>query len=291
MLVGASSSGKSAVTRALKGVTSNLTGKDYITHGQTTAQIQVRTDKGVVTLTKGSPEDSYTVLDNEHPTQPRKYTKLGGAVPPDVSAFLGVEPKDAINYAGQWDSPYLLRNSAAEVARVLGNLTNVDAVFEASREALRRKNQFATTLRTREGDLASVQASVARFEELEAQTEAIDAAEKALHAAERTQKALLRLQDLLMALRTAQASLKAAESRTAAPLPDLTDPLSLLGRKQRLDMLIHELSTQGAALRKATEGLAESDLLLASTDEEYNALLREAGTCPTCGQDTSHVHL
>lgn len=291
VLVGPSSSGKSAIARAIKALASNATGKDFITHGQTTAQVQARTDRGTVTLTKGKPEDSYVVLDNTDDKNPRRYTKLGGAVPPDVTDFLGIAAKDAINFAGQFDMPYLLRTSAAEVARTLGELTNVSAIFEASREALRRKNSFSATLRTRELDLASVAPQIEVFDALPAQLDAIERAEAALLRAEHAQNALHRLNDLLLTLQTATGRVRAAQSRTELPLPDPARAVAALGRVHALDSLISVLQSSSARYKTAVAEVEKHVQIIAVLENEYDTVLQEAGTCPTCGQNTEGVHV
>jgi DNA repair ATPase RecN len=289
VLVGPSNVGKSAITRAIKALASNQTGKDFITHGQQTAQISATTDKGTVVLTKGKPEDSYVILYNGDPN-PHKYTKNGTTAPEDVTKFLGIDPKDAINFAGQFDMPYLLKTSATEVARTLGELTNVSSIFEASRESLRRKSAFSSTLKTRESDLAALQPRISQFENLTERINAATRAETYLNIATAAQKRISRLNDLLMTLQTATARLKAAQNATTAPLPDVQPALDLYARQQNLNALIGGLQAQTAAKREHESSLQRNDALVTELDAEYDALLHEAGTCPTCHQSTEGIH-
>lgn len=289
VLVGASSTGKSAITRAIKALASNQSGKDFITHGENTMQISATTDKGTVVLTKGKPEDSYVILLNDDPNNPRRFTKLGGNVPQEVTDFLGIAPKDAVNFAGQFDMPYLLRSSPAEVARTLGEITNVAAVFEAARESLRRKNQFSSTLKTRENDVTALEPRLNEFTSLEERLTAIEAAEAALNAATRLSERLNALDDLLMTLKVAKARVAQAEVSTA-PLPDLTPAESALSRLKELESLTASLGLYASALRTATSAIESTYETIVSLEEEYDLLLKEVGTCPTCGQDTTNVH-
>jgi DNA repair ATPase RecN len=288
VIVGQSSSGKSAITRSLKALTSNQSGKAFITHGQQTTQISLTNDNGTVVLTKGKPEDSYVIL----PTggEPRRYTKLGVGVPEDVSTFLGIPAKDAINFAGQFDMPYLLKDSAGEVARTLGELTNVSSIFEAARESLRQKNVAATTLKTREKDLETLVPRIARFQELDSQLAALDAAAAWFDAAQGAERRLNRLNDLLFTIQTATSRLNTASAAVSAPLPDVEGPVGLLGRLQRLDALTRALRAASDAKRQYTEHIETSTGLIANLDAEYNRVLQEAMTCPTCGQSTEGVH-
>lgn len=287
VVVGRSSSGKSALVRALRGLSSNLTGKDYITHGQTTAQIQATTDKGVITLTKGKPEDSYVILGHGD-QNPKRYTKLGGSVPEDVTDFLGVEPKDPLNFAGQFDMPYLLRASGAEVARTLGELTNVSVIFEAGREGLRRKNNFSSTLRTREGDLAALEPRLAQFEGLEDRKDLLEKAKIALQNALDVRNRVNRLDDLIATIRTASTAKRAAEQRSES-VPDLGGLLELRDRLARLDNLIALLQDAAGRRRAASDKVATLTEEIVDLDESYDKVLIEAGTCPTCRQSTDGI--
>lgn len=292
VLVGPTSSGKSAVIRALRALTSNQSGKDFISYGQVTAQISATTDKGTVVLTKGKPEDSYVIVSNSDPDNPHKYTKLGGQVPEDVTKFLGIQPKDAINFAGQFDMPYLLRNSAPEVARTLGELTNVSAIFEASREALRRKSSFSGTLKTRQSDLEIVDARLeSQFENLPARVEAIGEAENALLRAQEASSELSKLNDLLLTLQTATARLKAARKSTDVPLPETAEAEALLSKSQALEVVVNTLSKAGKVKKQAEERISEADTEIGKLDKEYELALQEAGTCPVCKQSTKGVHI
>jgi DNA repair ATPase RecN len=288
VIVGQSSSGKSAVTRALKALAYNQTGKDFITTGKQTAQISATTDKGTVVLTKGKPEDSYVILEAGS-SEPKKYTKNGTTAPEDVSAFLGIPSKDAINFAGQFDMPYLLKNSASEVARVLGELTNVSSVFNAAREALRIKNQKAGVLKTREADLKSVDQRTAAFENLPAQVEAIADAEAALATARAVEAKLSRLTDLLSTLQIATSRKNAATAATSAPLPEVETAKHLFDLR-RLTGITEQLRTAAQAKAAYTARVEAQAASIAQLDEEYETALREAGTCPTCGQNTEGIH-
>jgi DNA repair exonuclease SbcCD ATPase subunit len=290
VLVGRSSAGKSSVTRAIKALSSNPTGKDYITHGEATMQLKARTDKGTVTLTKGKPEDSYVLLLDADPENPKRYTKLGGSVPEDITAFLGIDPKDAINYAGQFDMPYLLTTSAAEVARRLGELTNVSTIFEASRESTRRRNEASAKLKTREADLVSLQPRLERTEDIEHRVVRIAIAEQELLVALRAQERLSRLNDLLSTLQTASAALRAAHGRLAAPLPSTDRAELLLSRYTALNGLLSTLQGSSTDIRLATGALELNRAELESLEIAYEELLVEAGQCPMCGQDTTHLH-
>ena len=291
VLVGPSSSGKSAIVRAVKALTSNPTAKGYITAGESTMQISATTDKGTLTLTKGKPEDSYVILANSDIENPRRYTKLGGTVPDDVTNFLGIDSKDALNYAGQFDMPYLLKSSPAEVARTLGELTNVSAIFEASREGSRKRNAAASVLKMREGDLEGLLPALNAIEGLEERTANQEAAEASYSAAVRLLDRREALNALLTRLATAQSVLKAHIDSPA--LPDTSRAELLLNKKQTLESLLAKLSGASFDMRKSAEALLQAQEHIDKLTIQHDLILQEAGICPTCHQSTkelTHAH-
>ena len=160
VIVGPSSSGKSAFTRALRTLTSNARGDSFISHGEQTCTITAYTDKGVASISRGK-KNEYTLIPSN--SEKKIFTKLAGAVPEEVSEFIGIPAKDPLNYSSQFDMPYLLTASAGEVARTLGELTNVHVIFEASREANRQRLTSTQTLKTRAADLQQTRESLERF--------------------------------------------------------------------------------------------------------------------------------
>lgn len=335
VVVGQSSSGKSAVVRAMKMLTSNARGTSFIRHGETVCTVTAVTDRGTVTLRKGK-EDSYVVVPHpndqtsgiEHPelSRQRTYSKLNAAVPEEVTEFLGIPAKDAINFAGQFDGPYLLTSkdySGTEVARVLGELTNVTWVFEAARETRRQELAANATLKTRRFDLATEEARVDDFRDLKPQLAALTKAEELIATAGTIEKQLARvdalantldvLQELIdthsdlpkvpdiQRVRTARAvsahldrlnslvgSLKPIPVVPPAP-PSTTEARAVHGRLSRLLALVDDLSAASTAVKMTTESIEASNKILSETVVERLTILHEAGTCPTCKQSTKHL--
>lgn len=223
VIVGPSSSGKSAFTRALRTATSNRRGADFISHGERTASITLTTDRGTVTLTrgKGTSDNAYVVIPADDPTAQRTYTKLGGETPPEVSEFLGIPSKDPINYAGQFDKPYMLDDSGGEVARILGALTNVHVIFEGARESNRRKLQHAATLRTRADDLETIKQKIPQYRSIKQQDAALTEAESGIERAQRISRDIARLTEAIEQQDISEQRIAALTP--AATAPDISD--------------------------------------------------------------------
>lgn len=292
VIVGASSSGKSAFTRAVRTLTSNRRGNDFITHGEKVATISAVTDRGTVTLKrgKGTNDNEYIVTPSAADEQQRTFTKLNGETPPEVSAFIGIPAKDPLNYAGQFDKPYLLDDvSGSEVARVFGSLTNVHVIFEGARESNRRKLSASSTLKTRVTDLTGIKEQAESFKPLKQQLAAIEEAEKNLELAKALQLRISRLQTALTTLTTAAAQLRALKPILDTSIPD---PAVIIEAHQRLTGYTstrEQLTTALTAARSHQQSITEFEQHATLLEQRYMATLSEAAVCPTCHQSTSHL--
>lgn len=274
VIVGPSSSGKSAFTRALRTLIANRRGADFITHGERVASVSARTSRGIVTLTrgKGTTDNAYTVIpsDPEHKLAPKAtYTKLGGEVPTEVSDFLGIDPKDPIAFAAQFDKPYLLDDSAAEVARVLGSLTNVSVIFDASRESNRRKLASSQTLKTRHSDLEAIKAKVPEYKALKSQDEALTEAEALIAEAYEIEKQIRSLSEALDSRAVAVSRIEALAPILAIEVPDETELVEASVRLQKLrDALLQQRAAQ-KAVDASQEALTAASDFLDDADQAY----------------------
>lgn len=288
VIVGPSSSGKSAFTRALKTLTGNARGHSFITHGERICTIKAVTDKGTVTLKRGKATDDneYTTVPSDPNVQQKTYTKLGGAVPVEVTEFLGIAAKDPINYAGQHDKPYLLDDGGGEVARVLGSLTNVNIIFEAARESNRRKLNRASTLKTRASDIDIIMAKAATYKPLKAQMAAMEEAEKNLAAVAVLNRKVAVLTNAVEVLEMADEHLARLDIILATPVPDATEIHAAADRLKAYRSTLSIISEQAAAFKAAAAIVTASEAAHTTLQEQYTDKLIAAGTCPTCSQST-----
>ena len=278
VIVGPSSSGKSAFMRSMRTLTSNRRGAEFISHGERTASISATLDRGTVTLTrsKGTTDNAYTVTptDPGHPLYPQRvFTKLGGDTPAEVSSFLGIEAKDPINYAGQFDKPYLLDDSAGEVARTLGSLTNVNIIFEAARESNRRKLTDAATLRTRAADLQAIKERIPGYKNLKSQDAALTAAEEHIKNSRALEKQIARLS---AALDTIDAAERAVTTLAPAASRVIPSPQPILEAAQKLTALRDALRTQQSARTALTASqatLENAEAVQQDREAEYREII------------------
>jgi DNA repair ATPase RecN len=286
VIVGQSSSGKSAFTRALRTLTSNARGTSFITHGELTCSIVAVAEDGTVALSKGK-TDQYKVIPLEG--EEKTYTKLGGDVPEVVSAMLGIPAKDPINYAGQFDMPYLLKSSPSEVARVLGELTNADIVFNAAKESNRRRLAAAATLRVKVEDLTDIERRAERYANLRMRLDALATAEASLAQAKDADQRLTLLDRLTSTHAEAIRRLAATQQAAEVELPTIDAAVASQARLDSLIGILRETADRAKAIREASALLDLESSEITRLEGEYIAALHAAGTCPTCGQNTKGV--
>jgi len=283
VIVGPSSSGKSAFTRALKTLTSNQRGDSFVTHGETQTVIKATTDRGTVALLRGK-KNEYVLIPEGDTTQQQSFTKLNATVPEEVTAFLGIPAGDALNYADQFDMPYMLKRSGGDVARELGALTNVSVIFEASREANRRARGASATLKTRASDYAGLTVNLDRYKSLKDDQQALTSAQEQLKQAKELATRIQRL-DMLIAKLTS-----APEVPEARTLPSTEDVETISAQVQQLSSLIRKAQQAQGTIENSIDDSAKAYLIREQAEEEYAEALRDAGTCPTCGQSTHDIH-
>lgn len=279
VIVGPSSSGKSAFTRALRTLTSNRRGNEFISHGERTASIGVTTDRGTVTLTrgKGANDNAYTVIPVENPAQQRTYTKLGGETPPEVSQFLGIEAKDPINYAGQFDKPYLLDDSTGEVARILGSLTNVNIIFDGARESNRRKLQHTAALRTRAEDLEAVKARVPQFRSIKEQAAALTRAEEAIGRADKISHRITGLTEVVAKFEISEELIGRWSPIAAAPVVSDEAVVAAAARLTAYRDALRAQQLAAAAIQAGTAAFEAAAAEQKVLEDEYAALVESVG--------------
>lgn len=284
VIVGASSSGKSALMRAFRAVSSNVRGTNVITRGQKQMAISVRTDSHLVTLERSEATGTYRLADG---SQELAFTKLNGGVPDAITSALRIEPVpsngSSINFASQFDKPYLLDESGAVIARELGELTNVRAIFEAVRSANRIRNNAASTLRTREEDLKQLKTRMSEFSGLPERLKLVAEVTEEQERARKLQTAVDRLGTLTRYLVDAGQML--AKAAVVEP-PDIDPVRELLTPHQRLRTLITEIEAADEKVIHAQVLMLGVKHRVSQLEQELATLLRDAGVCPTCGQRT-----
>lgn len=289
VVTGATGSGKSAVIRAVRLLAFNARGTGYITRGAKACSVQVSAADEKLThcaidrhLTRG--KDAYLIRQSV-PLPVRdglgetgaRFTKLGGEVPEQVTALLQLSE---LNFAAQFDRPFLLDSSGGEIARVLGTLTNVTLLFDAAREANRRRLEIMGDLKHAEANLARLTEAAQRFRGMRERHAAVSEAEAALEAAQDRVARLDRLRALTARLEGAEEALERATPLQVPSAERLDDLAARLGRIRQLLRTLDEavLAEGGAQFAIGEAAKTEQDGY-----QRLHEALVAAGQCPVCG--------
>lgn len=313
VIVGPSNTGKSAFVRAMQAWAFNQNGTDFITRGEKFTSVTVAMDDAEsISWTKqraGGAE--YSQLGNV-------FTKLGTSVPDEIRNALNIERIDIDGtkmlpqFAGQFDSPFLLTESAAKAARVIAKVTHLDVVMTAASAAnkdLRRAKQKADSLEEQTKDkqdalisYAGLPARKERLVELEKWAKEV---EEAAELAREDTSSLRRLTQLDSFLSLPTVPLRAVQEANTrcghlSSCMDVAQELRVIEATLKAPTIsslvmdaavtqageaFQDLSTLEAiqAIDAALAVLDTSILEQESSINELNSELRKFGTCPTCG--------
>jgi len=286
VIVGPSSSGKSALTRALKAVASNALDSDYITRGTKLSSVSVKTDSGTVTIERSGNTSAYKVA--KVGSQESSFTRLNRQVPTEVTEILGIAPStkeiESINFAGQFDAPYLLKDGSSTVARVLGELTNVSTIFAAVKEASKRAKNSSSLLNLRKKDLDEVKKQITDYRNVTQETQQLAEIEMLISTSVQTEASLRLLKTLVGRAEVASDALSGV--KIIPEVPDMDELIKAQNNLTRFKNLLREINSaksvrfsQGALVEQADETISEIDIELHDT-------LVQAGNCPLCNQKT-----
>jgi DNA repair protein SbcC/Rad50 len=295
VITGPTGSGKSAVIRAIRLATFNARGTSFIRHGVKKCKVALgfQGELRVVGIERGGRgADKYRLVTMDmSPYQSTdkpvvtEFTKLAGAVPSQVSEALKLSE---LNFAGQFERPFLLDASGGQVARTLGELTNVTLVLDAAREATRRKLETARELKRAEAELESLKVQAAAFRRLRERREAMAEAQERMVSVTAITEQLTRMRKLAEMHRQAAGAVHRAQSHLEAlDVPSLDQLDRKVSMVARLVSFRETLSTQhtehGKCLIRADQATREEE----AAHQELHDLLTGAGVCPTCGQAVS----
>lgn len=293
VVTGPTGSGKSGSVRALQLVAFNRRGDGFIARGAPAAVVMLTETDGrggscavaIKRTRSGKVGDLYKLVvtppggDRSEET----FTKLAGAVPGDVAKVLRLDPK--LNFAGQFDMPYLVAANGGDVAKELARLTNVDLVFRASAEAGRRRKGFERDAKVADLRAGQLREELALYKGLPARRKAIVEAEQLADGIEAKVAQLTRLRSLAVRLETeTAAAAQLAQVAVATRPPSLA---KIEAKGARLTQLRGLICVLRQAQADAERWAAEVTLAGEREQEAHQALhaaLVAAGSCPTCGQ-------
>lgn len=177
-IIGPSDSGKSAVMRALLWpITNRPTGESFRSTwgGKTTVGITL--DDGEVIRSRDKNSNRYFFADvvGQDTEDGEELTAFGQDVPVEVSKLLNL---GEVNIQRQLDSPFLLSETAGEVARQLNAIANLDIIDTATVNIAREVRQYADNEKTHSQELYRINEEMKQYDDLPDQEAMLAAIEK-----------------------------------------------------------------------------------------------------------------
>lgn len=285
VIVGPSSSGKSAVTRAVKAVALNALDSDYITRGTKKSAVSLKTETATVTIERETGGSSaYQIA--EIGGKESRYSKLNRQVPTQVTEVLGISPGtkevDSIHFAGQFDTPYLLKEGSSSVARVLGELTNVSTIFSAVREASKRAKAASGIANLRKKDQQKLLDQISDYSDVATQAKTITQVEAKLLECQQLKDQISQLTTFWDRASQALSTLEKAEK--TFDLPDLASVLKAYENLNNFKLLVRQVVLSKKSIDQAVVGIDATTSDILAAENLLHEILLEHGTCPTCQQ-------
>lgn len=175
-IVGSSNSGKSSIFRAIRLVVNNsASAASMVRSGESSLDVTLVNDFAeAVKITRGKSLSEYLVVDANKPGEDQEYKKCGVKTPEIVSQALKLSD---LNFASQFDVPFMVAESPTEVAARISELTGSETLRAAVREANRLRTQITSDLKDRRLRLSDT------IDTLKDQLPALKAAEQRWEAA------------------------------------------------------------------------------------------------------------
>lgn len=322
-LVGPSSSGKSALLRAVHALVNNTSSAAVLLRsGAKKFEVGATFNQSYVKIERGASLSTY-VLGSD------KYTKSGTSVPDDIAKAIGFKDPD-LHIRFQFDRPYLLDATSGQAATALAKLSHAHILRDAAAKASKIVRQRASEVSVLQTEQQNAQQSLEALGDVEAQGLVLEDAEQqmgeiqaTLERAAQAQNVLTRVSDGIAAVESSQAILdgipdvsqqfaaladtatkadsvraavqryEGAQSVLSTQRTPISEPMSLallqVGEKHKfMDQVLWAINSLSAAQQRTST--AETDLVAKveqrSNIEDQIRVLRESiKVCPTCGQE------
>lgn len=319
VFTGPSSSGKSALVRAVQATTRNSFTPSQVSQWAKESKVTLEFDDHTISAERGKSKSTYH-LDDE------TFTKAGRAVPEKVSEALRLpEIADTEStFATQFDKPYLIADPGSVAAKVIGSLTNVSILHGSLRESNRRSLEAKSHLKVRVADIEEHEESLTQFDGLDLDRENLDKATATLEDIDRKHKDLLQLRTLMEKIENLHRGLEeltasvvdlsglvgtveSMDSTDLIPLetvlttmlkltkeysevPEVSVPEVNLSEFESdvstvslLGNALSEVQRLGQALGKSREDYDTVVESVSKIRDEYDRLLIDVDVCPLCG--------
>jgi exonuclease SbcC len=276
LVVGPSSTGKSAMLRAMRLLAYNSTSVP-VRAGEKKTNIDIVFDSGkTVGVERGKSLSTYTIDKDV-------YQKSGTSVPKDVSKTLNFYGES--HFAFQFDSPFLLAEPGSTITRIFGEITNAHVLTEAVREGDRLKKAQASLAKTRHADAVEALERLKTFEGLETRKKTVEGLERLVQALEGYESEVSRLESLLARHNRANTALNSLSIREPQDISEyIIKTKKILELSDRLSTVLSTLHDKKTAYLQALDEAKEAKKDIKNLEQARHDLLHEMGVCPLCGK-------
>jgi len=286
VIVGASSSGKSALIRAIEAIASNSLNSDNIMQGTKHASVAVTTDNATVTIERSVGGSSVYKI-TEIGSKESSFTKLNRQVPSQVTEVLGIPPSTkevkSISFASQHDAPYLLTETSSNAARILGELTNVSTIFAAVSKASKKAKAASTLLNLRKKDQEAVMKQIVEYTDIKAQASTMTEVEDIWEELSDINAWQLNLASSVD--RAQQASDALSKVRIIPEPPSMSELVEVQDQLRDFKATLKSAILATKKIQELVNQIDTLDSAVSDIETELHKLLTNAGQCPLCHQE------
>jgi DNA repair ATPase RecN len=289
VIVGASSSGKSALIRAVRAIADNSLNPDNIMQGTKHSSVSIKTDMATATIERsvgGSSVYKITKIGSEESS----FTKLNRQVPSQVTEVLGIPPStkevSSISFASQHDAPYLLTETSSNAARILGELTNVSTIFAAVSRATKKAKAASTLLNLRKKDQEAVMKQIVEYQDIKAQATAMSEVEDVWEELSDINAFRVNLAGCID--RAEKASDALSRVRLIPEPPSMAELLSTQRSLQDFKSTLKSAILASRLVTEQSDKITALEQTVKDTEEHLHKLLADIGQCPLCHQEVKN---
>lgn len=187
-IIGSTESGKTAIFRALNWLINNTPkGTSFKSKWGGLTSVSSVFDNTKISRTRGKSKNNYKVANST-------LSAFGKSIPEEVSSLIRM---DKINYHSQFASPFMLFDSAGEVARTLNKIVCLDVIDSSLSEAKKKLTEYKrrlTSARERKGNILS---ELSQYDFLSAAEERLTEIESSFSILSNLKRARAELKSLL----------------------------------------------------------------------------------------------
>lgn len=269
-IVGRSSSGKSSIIRALQLLANNARGSSYVRQGTKQCRVTLTQPECAISVVRGNNTSVYEQVTNDS-IEPFIFRKCGTSVPEQISKALAIPPTQGVWLARQFDRPALLDETGSQVAKVIGELTNVSIIYAAVKEGNRQKLEVSRELKLVQAELAQAELEKQSYVGLPEQLVAIArAASAAVVASDKINKAV-RCEATIAGVGAATEALATAQ-RARVPVADIASATEALAQAESLCHVLDNLASAQLLRDGVVIKYVPNITTLVSTSDEYMKL-------------------